>query len=417
MFPPISFRPAFLSYFTKCSVMYYVQCRGQDGRQKNTNFPKNSHMPRIIADDKIPFLKGALEPYAEMIYMPGNEINRDILMHSDALLIRTRTKCNESLLNGTRIRFIGTATIGFDHIDINYCDKNKIIWTNAPGCNSVSVQQYISSALLKIASENNFQLKNKTLGIIGVGNVGSKVEKFARAIGMNVLLNDPPRERAEGKREFHCLDAVLSESDILTVHVPLNMTGEDHTFHLFNEAVFRKIRRNSWFINSSRGEVTDTKDLKEALISGILGGAVIDVWENEPSIDLELMNLVSIATPHIAGYSTDGKANGTAMVVNSISKHFHLPLADWYPDNVPSTGAPVISIDCDGKSEDEIIREAVTHTYNIVEDNDRFRLLPSEFEKLRGNYPLRREFSSYSINLIRGNSKARQTLKNLGFNI
>lgn len=374
-------------------------------------------MLRIVADDKIPFLKGALEPFAEMIYMPGNKISREILMHSDALLIRTRTKCDESLLKDTGIRFIGTATIGYDHIDTRYCDKNKIIWTNAPGCNSSSVQQYISAALLKIAFKNNFQLKNKTLGIIGVGNVGSKIEKFARVIGMNVLLNDPPRERAEGKKNFQSLDAVLSESDIITVHVPLNMTGEDHTFHLFNDIAFRKVKKGSWFINSSRGEVTDTKDLKEALTSGILGASIIDVWENEPAVDLALMNLVSIATPHIAGYSTDGKANGTAMVVNSISKYFNLPHVNWYPENIPSPGSPVFSIDCDGKSEDEIIREAVTHTYNIDEDNNRFRLSPLDFENLRGNYPLRREFSSFSISLIRGNSKTRKILKNLGFYI
>jgi erythronate-4-phosphate dehydrogenase len=374
-------------------------------------------MPRIIADDKIPFLKGALEPFAEMIYMPGDEINRDILKHCDALLIRTRTKCNESLLNGTAIRFIGTATIGFDHIDTSYCDSNNIIWTNAPGCNSSSVQQYISSALLKIASDNKFQLKDKTLGIIGVGNVGSKVEKFARTIGMNVMLNDPPRQRAEGKRNFHNLDTVLSESDIVTVHVPLNMTGDDQTFHLFNESVFRKIKKKSWFINSSRGEVADTKDLKNALTSGILGGAIIDVWENEPTINLALMNLASIATPHIAGYSTDGKANGTAMVVNSISKHFNFPLVNWYPENIPSPASPVISIDCDGKSEDEIIREAVTHTYNIDEDNNRFRLSSHEFEKLRGNYPIRREFTSYTVYLKGGFEKSQKILEDIGFQV
>lgn len=374
-------------------------------------------MLRIVADDKIPFLKGALEPFAEMIYMPGKEISREILMHSDALLIRTRTKCDESLLKGTDVRFIGTATIGYDHIDTRYCDKNKIIWTNAPGCNSSSVQQYISAALLKIAFSNNFQLKNKTLGIIGVGNVGSKIEKFARVIGMNVLLNDPPRERAEGKRNFKSLDAVLSESDIITVHVPLNITGEDHTFHLFNDEAFRKVKKGSWFINSSRGEVTDTKDLKEALTSGILGGSIIDVWENEPAVDLALMNLVSIATPHIAGYSTDGKANGTAMVVNSISRQFNLPLADWYPENIPSPGSPDFSIDCNGKTREEIIREAVTHTYNIDEDNNRFRLSPSEFEKLRGNYPLRREFTSYTVDISGGNEEVRQILKELGFSI
>ena len=374
-------------------------------------------MLRIVADNKIPFLKGALEPYAEMIYMPGNEISKEILMHSDAMLIRTRTKCNESLLKGTNVRFIGTATIGFDHIDTSYCDKNKISWTNAPGCNSSSVQQYICAALLKLASKNNFRLKNKTLGIIGVGNVGSKVEKFARMIGMNVLLNDPPREREEGKRIFHNLVTVLSESDIVTVHVPLNMTCDDHTFHLFNAAVFRQIKRNSWFINSSRGEVTDTRDLKEALTTGILGGAITDVWENEPVIDLALMNMVSVATPHIAGYSTDGKANGTAMMVNAISKYFNLPLVKWYPENIPAPDSPIISINCEGKSEEDIIREAVFHTYNIDEDNNRLRLSPFEFEKLRGNYPVRREFTSYTVDMSGGNDEVRQILRGLGFSI
>jgi erythronate-4-phosphate dehydrogenase len=372
-------------------------------------------MLRIVADDKIPFLKGALEPYAEMIYVQGSEISSETLMHTDALLIRTRTKCNESLLKGTNVRFIGTATIGFDHIDTNYCSRNKIIWTNAPGCNSSSVQQYISAALLKLASENNFRLKNKTLGIIGVGNVGSKVEKFARLIGMNVLLNDPPREREEGKKNFQSLDAVLSESDIITVHVPLNITGEDHTFHLFNGTAFRKVKKSSWFINSSRGEVTDTKDLIEALNSGMLRGSIIDVWENEPVINLELMHLVSVATPHIAGYSTDGKANGTAMVVNSISKYFNLPLVKWYPENIPAPDSPLISINCEGKSEEDIIREAVFHTYNIGQDNAKLRHSPGDFEKLRGNYPLRREFTSYTVDLSGENEEAGQILRGLGF--
>ena len=157
---------------------------------------------KIVADNKIPFLKGALEPYAEMIYLPGKQIDREILKDADALLIRTRTKCNEKLLEGTKVQFIGTATIGFDHIDTQYCNKRKIFWTNAPGCNSSSVQQYIAAALLKVASDNSFTLKDKTLGIIGVGKVGSKVEKFARTAGMNLLLNDPPRERLEGKKKI-----------------------------------------------------------------------------------------------------------------------------------------------------------------------------------------------------------------------
>ena len=370
---------------------------------------------RIVADDKIPFLKGALEPYAEVVYIPGKQIKMEMLKDSDALLIRTRTICNENLLEGTSIRFIGTATIGFDHIDTHYCSKNKIIWTNAPGCNSSSVQQYIAAALLRISSEHHFNLKDKTLGIIGVGNVGSKVEKFARSVGMNVLLNDPPRARIEGKKNFHSLNTVLSGSDILTVHVPLNIVGEDQTWHLFNEESFKKIKRGAWFLNSSRGEVSDTYSLKNALNSGMLSGAVIDVWENEPNIDPELLQQAFIATPHIAGYSTDGKANGTSMVVNSLTKYFNLPSENWYPSDVPPPASPYISIDCNNKSEEEIIREAVIHTYNIDKDNSMLRISIQNFEKLRGDYPVRREFTSYTINLKDGTEKVLQTMKSIGF--
>ena len=372
---------------------------------------------KIVADDKIPFLKGALEPYAEMIYLPGKQIEREILKDADALLIRTRTKCNEKLLEGTRIKFIGTATIGFDHIDTQYCHKSKIIWTNAPGCNSSSVQQYIAAALLKVASDNNFSLKDKTLGIIGVGNVGSKVEKFARTIGMNVLLNDPPRARLEGKNNFHTLNTVLSESDIVTLHVPLNVAGEDFTFHLFDEIKFTGMKKGSWIFNTSRGEVVDSVALKSVLNSGKLSGAILDVWENEPAIDPDIMNKVFIATPHIAGYSTDGKANGTALVVNSLSKYFNLPITNWYPEKIPPPVAPCILIDCIGKSEEKILNEAVMHTYSIDEDDARLRHSPSDFEKLRGNYPLRREFTSYTVDLKGAAKEVKHILKKTGFKI
>lgn len=372
---------------------------------------------KIVADDKIPFLKGALEPYAEVEYLPGKEINNEILKNADGLLIRTRTKCNENLLSGTNIRFIGTATIGFDHIDTQFCDKNGITWTNAPGCNSSSVQQYIAAALLKISGDNKFNLNEKTLGIIGVGNVGSKVEKLARALGMRVLLNDPPRARKEGRKDFCELNTVLSDSDILTLHVPLNETGEDKTYHLFDDNSFKKIRKGAWFINSSRGEVADASAFKTILKSGKLAGAVIDVWENEPDIDKELMNLCTITTPHIAGYSTDGKANGTAMVVNSLSKYFDLPLKNWYPGNVPAPVNPCISIDCAAMSTEQIIREAVFNTYNIQLDNENLRESPSDFEKLRGDYPLRREFTSYTVDLKGSSEEVKKILKNLGFRV
>ncbi|MCX6253670.1 MAG: 4-phosphoerythronate dehydrogenase PdxB [Bacteroidia bacterium] len=372
---------------------------------------------KIIADDKIPFLKGVLEPYAEVVYMPGKLITREILKEADALLTRTRTKCTESLLKGTSIRFIGTATIGFDHIDTKYCEKQKIKWTNAPGCNSSSVQQYIASALLKLALDHQYSLKDKTIGIVGAGNVGAKIEKIARVLGMNVLLNDPPRARLEGEKNFVMFGNILYNSDIITVHVPLNFVGEDKTYHLFNEKSFKKMKKGAWFFNSSRGEVTETSALKKALGSGKLGGAVIDVWENEPDIDLDLMTKAFIATPHIAGYSTDGKANGTSIVVNSLSKYFDLPLKNWYPENVPQPSAPEISIDGKGKSDEEIIREAVFQTYNITEDDIKLRFSPSDFEKQRGDYQLRREFASYRIKLKGGTKKSQKTLEDLGFRV
>jgi erythronate-4-phosphate dehydrogenase len=374
-------------------------------------------MLKIIADNNIPFLTGALEPYAEVVYMSGKAIDREVLKGADALLIRTRTKCTDQLLKGSSVKFIGTATIGFDHIDTQYCENNNIEWTNAPGCNSSSVQQYIAAALLKIASEFRFNLKDKTIGIVGVGNVGSKIEKLARTLGMNVLLNDPPRARVETGKDFHSLKTVLFESDIVTVHVPLNAVGEDCTYDLFNDLIFKKMKDGAWFFNSSRGEVTNTSALKESLVSGKLGGAVIDVWENEPDIDLELMSKVFIATPHIAGYSTDGKANGTAMIVNSLCKYFNLALKDWYPEKVPLPFFPEINIDAKGKTDEDIIREAVSHTYNILSDDKKLRASVSDFEKQRGDYPLRRELTSYKINLIGGNSEVKKTLEELGFKI
>jgi erythronate-4-phosphate dehydrogenase len=374
-------------------------------------------MIRIIADDKIPFLKSVLEPYAEVLYMPGKDIDGSAMMDADALLIRTRTKCTEFNLRGTKVSFIGTATIGFDHIDTQYCEKNNIKWTNAPGCNSSSVYQYISTALLKISSDSGFNLKDKTIGIVGVGNVGSKVEKFARSLGMNVLLNDPPRASREGGSSFHNLSTVLQESDIVTIHVPLNTVGKNLTYHILNEKNFKKMNKCAWLINSSRGEVVSTLALKQTLESGKLSGAVLDVWENEPDIDLELMEKSFIATPHIAGYSTDGKANGTAIVVNALCDYFNLSLKNWYPLNVPAPPFPEISIEGKTKSDEDIIREAVYHTYDISEDDERLRFKPSEFEKQRGDYPMRREFTSYKVKLTGGTEQVRKMLVDLGFKV
>ncbi len=372
---------------------------------------------KIVADDKIPFLKGVLEPYAELFYLSGNKIAGTDLTDSDALLVRTRTKCNELLLKGTAVKFIGTATIGFDHIDTDYCEKSNIKWTNAPGCNSGSVKQYITSALLKLSKNYHFDLKEKTIGIIGVGNVGSKVEKVAKALGMNILLNDPPRERKEGLDGFVTFDTILKESDIITIHVPLNKNGIDKTYHLFSDDVFSKAAKRPWLINSSRGEVVETSALKNALNSMLIKGAILDVWENEPDIDKELLSSVFLATPHIAGYSTDGKANGTSMIVNALCRHFGLPLSEWYPADVPQPPAPLLKISGFGKSDEDIVREAVMHTYDISMDDHNLRNSLSDFEKQRGDYRLRREFQAYTVSLEGGSQKVKRILEELGFKL
>ncbi len=372
---------------------------------------------KIVADNKIPYLKGALESFAEVLYLPGKDICQKDILDADALITRTRTKCNQDLLEGTKIKFITTATIGYDHIDTDYCEKNGIFWTNAPGCNSSSVQQYIASALLTLAKKMKFNLSEKIIGIIGVGNVGSKVEKLARIIGMKVLLNDPPRERKEGKDKFVSLNEIIEKSDIITLHVPLNLKGIDKTFHLFDKNKLHLLKKGTILINTSRGEVVENNALKKVLKKKRIKATVFDVFEGEPDIDLQLLSLLTISTPHIAGYSKDGKANGTAMSVQALSRFFKLPLNNWYPENIEMTENNEIEIDGDGKMKQEIFTEAIIRTYNILKDDIQFRNNPKYFEKLRGEYPVRREFNSYTLKLKNVKANIIGGLKELGFNI
>ena len=375
-------------------------------------------MLKIVCDNKIPFLKGVLEPYAEVVYLPGAKIAKADLADADGLIVRTRTKCNKALLEGTKVKFVATATIGFDHIDADYCASKGIFWTNASGCNSASVAQYVASAILNIAVENKFSLSEETLGIIGVGNVGSKVAKFAETVGMKVLLNDPPRARREGEASFVSLERILSESDIITMHVPLSMAGSDKTYHLADKIFFNSIAKSAWFINSSRGEVTDTAELKNILKTSRIAGAILDVWENEPEIDLEFLGLAKFATPHIAGYSTDGKANGTSMSVDALAKFFGIKqLEGWYPKDVPKPENTTIKIDCKGKSKEQILLEAVKFTYDIKGDDQRLRSSPRTFEKLREEYPLRREFPVFGIELENDTANLAGVLEELGFDV
>ena len=370
---------------------------------------------KIIIDDKIPYIKGAFEEVADVIYLPGSKTTPDVVKDADAIITRTRTICNEQLLAGSSVKFIATATIGYDHIDTDYCDKNGIKWTNAPGCNSKSVEQYIASVLMVLAEEKDLELDKLCIGVVGVGNVGSKVARFCELLGMKVLLNDPPRERTENSDNFVSLEEIKQEADIITLHVPLNMKGEDATYHLCDNQFFESLSKKVILINSCRGEVVETKAVKNAIKTERISTFVCDCWENEPDIDLELLDMTYIATPHIAGYSKDGKATGTRMTVEAINNFFNLGLDDWKPQNVELPSEPIIRIDGEGHTEQDIISKAVLHTYDIRKDNKLFKSMPSDFEKQRGDYPVRREFPAYSLQCENVEQKVLEKLGKIGF--
>lgn len=373
---------------------------------------------KIVCDNKIPFLRGVFEPWAEVVYLPGPETTPGVVRDADAVVTRTRTRCDAALLAGSSVRVVASATIGFDHIDTAWCEAHGILWRNAPGCNSRSVEQYVAAALCTLARRHSLRLDALTLGVVGVGNVGGKVAEMAARLGMRVLLCDPPRARREGAADFVDLDTLVARSDIVTLHVPLNREGEDATWHLFDAARLATLRPDQFLINSSRGPVVDNAALKAALRAKALRGAVLDVWEGEPEPDRDLMDLLDIATPHIAGYSADGKATGTQMSVRTVAAVLGLPLADWRPADIPAPAQPLaFTLDATGKSRQEVLSEAILYSYDILADDRALRAHPERFEQLRGDYPVRREPTAFTLRLQGGDPALAASLSALGFQI
>ncbi len=372
---------------------------------------------KIIIDNKIPYINGALEPFAEVIYLPGNKTTPEVVKDADAIVTRTRTICNENLLKGSKVKFIASATIGYDHIDTNYCKQAGIEWINAPGCNAKSVEQYVASSLFSISMRKRFRLHEKTIGIVGVGNVGTNVANFCKTIGMKVLLNDPPKERLEGTNEFVSLEKIKNEADIITFHVPLNHDGKDATLHMVDERFLNGLKKNPILINTCRGEVFNSDNVYDAIEAGLVSGLIADCWENEPDLDLDLLNLADYGTPHIAGYSKDGKANGTKMSVQAISQFFNLGIDNWEPKHVDLPKSTIIEIDGNQRREEAILAEAVLSTYDIEIDDDNLRDAPHTFEKLREDYPVRREFGTYTVQATNMEKETIEKLKAIGFNI
>ncbi len=339
---------------------------------------------KIVADIDIPFLEGVFEPYAEVIYKKGIDICHEDVVDADVIMTRTRTRCDAALLDGTKVSMISTATIGMDHIDLEYCESHGIEVANASGCNAGGVMQYVFSALYGVSARKGIKIDGSTIGIVGVGNVGRKIEAMAEYLGFRVLRCDPPRAEREGSEGFCSLEQLLAESDVVTLHVPL----DEKTRGMANNDFFTLMKPGAIFINAARGEVL----VDEALIAAApkLGAIVIDTWNHEPDVNVELIDVVDIATPHIAGYSYQGKLNGTSLAVKAVAKHFGIKeLKDFYPMDELSDHEPVF-LDLKGKNHGEIAA-VLQYNYPIFTDDFRFRMEPEKFEKLRTEYKYRRE--------------------------
>ena len=396
---------------------------------------------KIIVDDKIPYIKGQIEQLgSEVLYLSGAAISARDVKDADVLVVRTRTHCNRELLEGSRVRFIVTATIGFDHLDTVYLHEAGIEWTNCPGCNATSVGQYVRNTLFLLEREKGLCLREATLGIVGVGHVGTAVLEACRPYVGRVLLNDPPKvKRLAGElsshrtiessshrtiessshralessnhQECYCdLSELQRECDVITFHTPLVKDGQWPTFHLADEAFFRALPRKPFLVNAARGEVVDNEALERALDEGCVRQAVIDTWEGEPRLSRTLLNKVYIGTPHVAGYSADGKANATRMSLQAVASWMgrhgllpapydeeHLPTFLVEPpavyDNEVGSGMDGNGIDGRGGGAtdyDALVSKAL-RLYDPRTDSVRLKEAPEGFEKQRGNYPLRRE--------------------------
>ena len=380
------------------------------------------HKPTIVVNRNTPHAVEAFSRIGNVVSLDTREVTREAVRDAEILIVRSETRVDASLLEGSAVKFVGTVTIGTDHIDLGYLNERGIAFASAPGSNSNSVSEYIAAALLVWARRTGVPLRGKTLGIVGVGNVGSKVAHVARALGMNILLNDPPRARATGDASFRTLDDLM-EADMISLHVPLTKSGADATYHLFDEARIQKMKQGSVLMNTSRGAVVETEALRAALSAKYLSTAILDVWEGEPVIDADLPHRVLIGTPHIAGYSLDGKINALKMIYERVCTLLHATDA-WTVDlaREASELMPIV-VPEDMTDETDLLAFAVRQGYDIEVDDMMLReavaLSANErgayFMKLRAEYRIRREFFTRTVELTSSQVSIQATLEQLGF--
>ncbi|OGV63046.1 MAG: hypothetical protein A2498_13670 [Lentisphaerae bacterium RIFOXYC12_FULL_60_16] len=381
---------------------------------------------KIVCSTNMPFVEEAFRTLGNPIVLEGRNLTPADVQDAELMAIRSTTRVDAALLENSRVRFVGTATIGTDHMDIPYLEQRGIHWCFAPGCNANSVSEYVTAALLCVAEHHGLTLVGKTLGVIGVGNVGKRVVSKGLALGMKVLRNDPPRERAGDAapgESFVPLDRLLAESDFITLHVPLTRDGQDATYHLAGARFFERMKPGTVYLNCARGAVTDTNALLHAMDRNIVSHTTIDTWEGEPDFRIDLLTRVDLGSPHIAGHSFEGKAYGTLMVYESACRHLGVAPSWKLEPHLPPPPVPEYRLNASGKTDQQALREAVKAVYDIEADDARFRAIASlptdqrkrQFDKLRSNYPMRREFRFTRIHLTGASKSLDQSLRALGF--
>ena len=374
----------------------------------------------IVADENIPLIEAFFAGFGEIRRLPGRQITRTDVHDADVLLVRSVTKVDRELLEGSAVRFVGTCTIGTDHLALDYFDQAGIQWASAPGCNARGVVDYVLGSLLTLAEIEGVDLVQRTYGVVGAGEVGGRLVEVLRALGFKVLVCDPPRQREEGG-DFASLGHIIEQCDVISLHTPLTKGASDATWHLLDLERLNQLKPGAWLINASRGAVVDNSALRDVLTRRDDLQAVLDVWEGEPEVDVELADLCVLATPHIAGYSLDGKQRGTAQVYKALCDFLARPAEVQLVDLLPAPWLASVHLSADSDPA-WALAMLCRGVYDPRRDDADFRrsLVGSAqeqklaFDALRKNYPVRREIEGLRVH-VEGESVAlKQLVKALG---
>lgn len=375
---------------------------------------------RIVADENIPLLDEFFAAFGEISRLPGRSLARDALGDAQLLLVRSVTRVDETLLAGSAVRFVGTCTIGTDHLDLDYLQRQGIAWASAPGCNARGVVDYVLGSLLVLADDAGVALAERRFGIVGAGQVGERLARVMRGLGWRVEVCDPPRARA-GEPGFVSLDEILTRCDVISLHTPLTRDGQDATWHLLDESRLASLREGAWLINASRGGVIDNQALNRVLQQRSDLRAVLDVWEGEPQVDVELARRCRLATPHIAGYSLDGKLRGSEQIYQALCAWLGQPAALRLADMLPAQWLRQLELDADCPPDWALTtlcravydprRDSADFIRSLDGDADRRRLA---FDALRKHYPMRREINGLQVRISKESPSLRKLVEALG---